>query len=74
MTGERTPRRPFDELSPIARRRALWGLSSVGVGTLIPLLALQREMTRTGGPGIIPFELAGTEERAERIMQRWGSP
>jgi hypothetical protein len=30
-------------------------------------------MRRTGGPGIIPFELAGTPERAERIMQRWES-
>jgi hypothetical protein len=72
MTGERAPRRPFGGLSPGARRRALWGLSCAGVGTLIPLLALEREMTRTGGPGIITFELAGTPQRTERIMQRWG--
>lgn len=72
MIGERTPRRPFGGLSPIARRRALRGLGCAGVGTLIPLLALEREMMRTGGPGIIPFELAGTQERAERIMRRWG--
>ncbi len=72
MTRETGPRRPFDGLSPIARHRALWVLGSAGIGILTPLLALEREMMRTGGPGIIPFELAGTAERAERIMQRWG--
>jgi hypothetical protein len=30
-------------------------------------------MKRTGGPGIIPFELAGTPERAGRIMDAWGA-
>lgn len=29
-------------------------------------------MLRTGGPGIIGFELAGTPERSRRIMDRWG--
>ena len=72
MIGEPGLRRPFGKLSPSARRRAQWALGSAGVGLLIPLLALEREMMRTGGVGIIPFELAGTPERAERIMQRWG--
>jgi hypothetical protein len=30
-------------------------------------------MMRTGGPGIIPFELAGTPERSRRIMDKWGA-
>lgn len=30
-------------------------------------------MRATGGPGIIPFELAGTPERARRIIDLWGS-
>lgn len=30
-------------------------------------------MRDTGGPGIIPFELAGTPERARRITDVWGS-
>lgn len=30
-------------------------------------------MKRTGGPGIIPFELAGTPQRANRIMDAWGT-
>jgi hypothetical protein len=28
-------------------------------------------MKRSGGPGIIPFELAGTSERANRILEAW---
>jgi len=71
MTRETGSRRPFGKLSSLARRRALWALGSSVVGLLIPLLAAEREMKRTGGPGIIPFELAGTPESAERIMQRW---
>lgn len=37
------------------------------------MLMLERRMRATGGPGIIPFELAGSADRAEDIMARWGS-
>jgi hypothetical protein len=37
------------------------------------MLIPDRTMRQTGGPGIIPFELAGTASRAENIMARWGS-
>jgi hypothetical protein len=37
------------------------------------MFVLERRMRRTGGPGIIPFELAGNASRAEAIMARWGS-
>jgi hypothetical protein len=30
-------------------------------------------MKQTGGPGIIPFELAGTAERSQAIMTTWGT-
>jgi hypothetical protein len=36
------------------------------------MLALERQMRRSGGPGIITFELAGNAERAQRIMSAWG--
>jgi hypothetical protein len=36
------------------------------------MLVPERGMTRTGGPGIVAFELAGTEERANQIMDSWG--
>ena len=42
------------------------------VYTLVMLL-VERRMRATGGPGIIPFELAGSATRAEDIMTRWGS-
>ena len=37
------------------------------------MLVLERRMRRTGGPGIISFELAGNASRAEAIMAAWGS-
>jgi hypothetical protein len=37
------------------------------------MLMLERRMRQTGGPGIIPFELAGSVSRAEDMMTRWGS-
>jgi hypothetical protein len=37
------------------------------------MLLLEERMRETGGPGIIPFELAGNATRAEDIMTRWGS-
>jgi hypothetical protein len=55
------------------RRRWLWGFGAGQVLLLVPLLALERRMRRAGGPGIIPFELAGTPERSRRIMERWGA-
>ncbi len=36
------------------------------------MLRLDRQMQATGGPGIIPFELAGSAAKAEDIMARWG--
>jgi hypothetical protein len=43
------------------------------VGYTAGMLVLERRMRRSGGPGIIPFELAGSASRAEAIMTRWGS-
>jgi hypothetical protein len=37
------------------------------------MLVLDRRMRQTGGPGIVPFELAGNASRAEAIMARWGT-
>ena len=67
MTG------PFPGLSKRGRRRAIWGLLAAEVAQLGPLLSLERRMKRTGGPGIIPFELAGSAERSHQIMSTWGN-
>lgn len=37
------------------------------------MLVLERGMRKTGGPGIIPFELAGNAERVQEILTAWGS-
>jgi len=57
----------------MTRRRALWIL---GIATLVlfgVLAAIDRQMTKTGGPGIVGFELARTSARAEEILGQWGS-
>jgi hypothetical protein len=70
----RIARAPFGSLSRSERRRALRALVGAQLALLSPLLAEERRMSRTGGPGIIPFELAGSSERAERILLTWGAP
>jgi hypothetical protein len=62
---------PFAQHSRRDRRRALWAIGGVTLMQLGPLLALQHRMKRSGGPGIIPFELAGTREKANRILEAW---
>jgi hypothetical protein len=56
----------------VSRRRALIGaaIASLAIGAV--LLALDVRMTDAGGPGIVGFELAGTEDRAAEILADWG--
>jgi hypothetical protein len=70
----RSVRAPFERLSKRERRRAVRPLVAAQLALLAPLLAEERRMRRTSGPGIIPFELAGTPERAERVLRTWGAP
>lgn len=53
----------------MARLRA-FGVAQTAL--FVPLVLLDRRMIRTGGPGIIPFELAGTPQRARKTMETWG--
>jgi len=41
------------------------------VGLFVPLAAIDRHLQATGGPGIIPFELAGSVG-SDAILARWG--
>jgi hypothetical protein len=47
-------------------------LTALFVGYTGVMLSIERRLRRTGGPGIIPFELAGSASRAEDMMQAWG--
>jgi hypothetical protein len=54
-----------------SRRRAVRILGIAQAALLVPLLECERRMRRAGGPGIIPFELAGPDG-AKKIMRKWG--
>jgi hypothetical protein len=46
-----------------------------GVATVLLLLAMSPSdgrMKDTGGPGIVPFELTGSQDRADEILAEWG--
>ncbi len=56
----------------MTRRR---GLIATGIATLALLLAMSpadERMQDTGGPGIVPFELTGGQDRADEILAEWG--
>ena len=51
------------------------GLIVSAIATLVLLLAMSpadERMQETGGPGIVPFELTGGQDRAEEILAEWG--
>jgi hypothetical protein len=56
----------------VTRKRALKAsaIASLVIGAV--LVALDRQMVDAGGPGIIGFELAGSEDRATEILADWG--
>lgn len=52
-----------------------WGMIAAGVATLILLLAMspaEERMKASGGPGMVPFELTGGQDRADEILSEWG--
>jgi hypothetical protein len=56
----------------MTRRRRL---IATGIATVLLLLAMapaDQRMQDTGGPGIVPFELTGGQDRADEIMAEWG--
>ena len=65
-------RGPFSAVTGPARKWALVALGISQAALTAEMLLLEWGMLRTGGPGIIPFEFAGTPERANRIIVRWG--
>jgi hypothetical protein len=54
------------------RRTALWVLGALMVALFIVLATLDARMRDAGGPGIVGFELAGSEHRAAEILADWG--
>lgn len=54
------------------RRNPIAAATVVYVGYSAVMLRLDNRMRATGGPGIIPLELAGSAAKAEEILVRWG--
>jgi hypothetical protein len=51
------------------------GLIASAIATVLLLLAMSpadERMQDTGGPGIVPFELTGGQDRADEIIAEWG--
>jgi hypothetical protein len=56
----------------MTRRQGLW-VSGIAAALLFSALVLiDRQIQESGGPGIIPFELAGSTDRATEILGEWG--
>ena len=51
-----------------------WGLIVSGVALVALLLAMApaEEQMQENGPGIVTFELAGSQDRADEILTEWG--
>ena len=56
----------------MSRGRTALFFGAVNAAVFAPLAVAERRMKATGGPGIIPFELAGTPERSQRMLDTWG--
>lgn len=54
------------------RRRTGLIVSGMAFVALLLLSAPAEEQMRETGPGIVPFELAGSQERADEILAEWG--
>ncbi len=57
----------------LAARRWLWLLGAALVAFTIVLAVLDERMREAGGPGIVAFELAASEERTQEIVSEWGA-
>jgi hypothetical protein len=51
-----------------------WGLIATGIATVLLLLAMSPAENRMQdrGPGMVPFELTGGQNRADEILSEWG--
>ena len=56
----------------MTRRAALWWLFAAGGVLFVVLAAIDSWMWDEGGPGIVGFELAGSEQNADEILAEWG--
>jgi hypothetical protein len=63
---------PFGRASPAARRRVLLIAGAAALVLWVFLVVQDQEIKDSGGPGVVPFEVAGTSEEAREILDDWG--
>jgi hypothetical protein len=56
----------------VTRRRGLIATATASLLLLLAMSPAEERMKDTGGPGMVPFELTGGEERADEILAEWG--
>lgn len=56
----------------MTRRQGLIASAIAAVVLLLAMLPAENRMKDTGGPGMIPFELTGGQDRANEILAEWG--
>lgn len=51
-----------------------WGLIASGIAMVLLLLAMSpaEDRMQENGPGMVPFELTGGQDRADEILGEWG--
>jgi hypothetical protein len=57
----------------MTRRRWLWIAGVASSLLLLGLTVVDFQLKATGGPGIVPFEVAGSADRASEILAEWGA-
>lgn len=57
----------------LSRKQLLILLGIATVAFDLVMVHLDRKMTAAGGPSILGFEFAGSEQRAAKVMAEWGA-
>jgi hypothetical protein len=53
-------------------RRSLWILGLATLAFFVGLAVINADLTDTGGPGIVPFEVEFTSDNARETLEQWG--
>jgi hypothetical protein len=57
----------------VSRRAALWLSGIASAALFVVLTVIDLDLQDTGGPSIVGYEFAGSEERVGEILSEWGA-
>ena len=64
---------PFGRSPASTRRRVLWIAGAAALLLWVFLVYQDGQIKQSNGPGIVSFEVAGTEDHAKDILEDWGA-